>query len=190
MGVYIYDIIKEKVFLLTHTSYTRRVLHEWRRYLCLTNWGHLIHPDHGHHSSSSTMWPEQQAPTNHQGISYLAIVPTNNYNLHNMWRYSLKPMFVPQTHYLFGDSHAVAEICALNLGNFGVQTTIKSILLTLLLVWGDSLSLKLSPQWCLDVNGIDLIVVPTPKFPKVSGHFKRQHAICQINMSLRYKNWC
>ena len=60
--------------------------------------------------------------------------------------------------------------CALNLATFGVQTTIKSILLTLVLVWGDSLSLKLSPQWCLDVNGIDLIFVCTPKFPKVRGH--------------------
>ena len=74
-------------------------------------------------------------------------------------------------HYLFGDSHADAEICALNLATFGVGTNIKSILLTLNLVWGDSLRLKLSPQWCLDVNGIDLIVVCTPKFPKVGGHF-------------------
>ena len=56
------------------------------------------------------------------------------------------------------------------MGNFGVGTTIKSILLTLTLVWGDSLRLKLSPQWCLDVNGIDLIVVPTPKVAKVRAH--------------------
>jgi len=69
-------------------------------------------------------------------------------------------------HYLFGDSHADAEICALNLATFGVGTNIKSILLTLNLVWGDSLRLKLSPQWCLDVNGIDLIFVPTPKVAK------------------------
>ena len=40
-------IIKEKVFLVTHTSYTlyTRVLHVCRRYLSLANWGHLIHPD-------------------------------------------------------------------------------------------------------------------------------------------------
>ena len=77
-------------------------------------------------------------------------------------------MFEVHLHYLFGDSHADAEFCPLNLATFGVGTTIKSILLTLLLVWGDSLRLKLSPQWCLDVSGIDLIVVCTPKFPKFS----------------------
>ena len=74
-------------------------------------------------------------------------------------------------HYLFGDSHAVVEICPLNFGNFGVGTNIKSILLTLVLVWGDNSYYELSPQWCLDVNGIDLIFVPTPKLPKVGGHF-------------------
>ena len=78
-------------------------------------------------------------------------------------------MFEVHLHYLFGDSHAVVKVCALTFGNFGVQTNIRSILLTLVLVWGDNSYYELSPQWCLDVNGIDLIVVPTPKFPKVSG---------------------
>ena len=78
-------------------------------------------------------------------------------------------MFEVHLHYLFGDSHAVVKVCALTFGNFGVQTNIRSILLTLIMVWGDSLRLKLSPQWCLDVNGIDLIVVPTPKVAKFSG---------------------
>ena len=33
---------------------------------------------------------------------------------------------------------AGVDFCAQNLGNFGVQTTIKSILLTFCLVWGGS----------------------------------------------------
>ena len=44
-------------------------------------------------------------------------------------------------HYLIGDSHAAVEICALNFGNFGGQTNIRSILLTLVLVWGDNYKL-------------------------------------------------
>ena len=61
---------------------------------------------------------------------------------------------------------ADAEKCAQNLATFGVGTTIKSILLTFLLIWGGSSRLELPLQWCVDVNRIDLIFVPTPKFPK------------------------
>jgi hypothetical protein len=61
---------------------------------------------------------------------------------------------------------ADAEKCAQNLATFGVGTTIKSILLTFLLIWGGSSRLELPSQWCVDVNGIDLIVVPTPKVAK------------------------
>ena len=62
-------------------------------------------------------------------------------------------------HCLFGDSHADVDICALNLATFGGQTNIKSILLTLVLVWGGGSTFDPSPQWCLDVNGIDLLFV-------------------------------
>tara|TARA_B110000971_G_C19736536_1_gene375498 strand:+ start:481 stop:660 length:180 start_codon:yes stop_codon:yes gene_type:complete len=34
------------------------------------------------------------------------------------------------------------------------------------MVWGGSSRLELPPQWCVDVNGIDLIVVRTPKVAK------------------------
>ena len=129
---YIFTILlKKSIFSDPHQLYTT-VLHVCRRYLSVANWGHLRPPWPPLQQCSSTMWPEQQAPTNHQGISDLAIVSTNNCNLHNMWKYSLKPMFVPQTHYLFGDSHADAEICALTWATFGVGTNIKSILLTLI----------------------------------------------------------
>ena len=112
---YIFTILlKKSIFSDPHQLYTT-VLHVCRRYLCLANWGHLIHPDHGHHSSSSTMWPEQQAPTNHQGISDLAIVPTNNCNLHNMWRYSLKPMFVPNSLFIWRFACCRWDLCT----NFG-----------------------------------------------------------------------
>ena len=76
---------------------------------------------------------------------------------------------------------AGADNCPQNLANFGVQTTIKSIPLTSKHHWGDSSYYELSPHTIIKVNRIDLIVVCTPKFPKVSGHFKRQHANRQIN---------
>jgi hypothetical protein len=66
---------------------------------------------------------------------------------------------------------ADADNCAQNLGNFGGQTNIKSILLTFPLIWGGRSDLDLPPQWCLDVNGIDLTFVPTPKVAKFCGHF-------------------
>ena len=60
---------------------------------------------------------------------------------------------------------ADADNCPQNLATFGVGTNIKSILLTLKMVWGGSSRLELRTERCLDVNRIDLIVVPTPKFP-------------------------
>ena len=64
---------------------------------------------------------------------------------------------------------ADADNCPQNLATFGVQTNIKSILLTLILVLPGSSRLELPLQWCVDVNGIDLIVVRTPKLPKFCG---------------------
>ena len=66
---------------------------------------------------------------------------------------------------------ADADNCPQNLATFGVGTNIKSILLTFLLIWGGRSDLDLPPQWCLDVNGIDLIVVCTPKLAKFCAHF-------------------
>ena len=109
---------------------------------------------------------ENTSPTTHQGISDLGIVPTNNCNPHNMWKYSLKPIFVLTLPHWLPASARRAPNCPQNLATFGVGTTIKSILLTFCLVWGGSLRCKLPLQWCVDVNGIDLIVVPTPKVAK------------------------
>ena len=89
-------------------------------------------------------------------------------------------MFVPQTHYLFGDSHADAEICALTWATFGVGTNIKSIPLTSKHHWGDSLSLKLSPHTKIKVNRIDLIFVPTPKFHKFSAQIPSNRQINSV----------
>ena len=71
-------------------------------------------------------------------------------------------MFVPQTHYLFGDSHADAEIWA----TFGVGTNIKSIPLTSKHHWGDGSKVDPPPHTKTKVNRIDLIFVPTPKVAK------------------------
>jgi hypothetical protein len=124
---------------------------------------------------STRPWPSLQQrhrhvkftpPTNHQGISDLAIVPTNNCNPHNMWKYSLKPIFVLTLPHCLAASARRTPNCAQNLATFGGQTTIKSILLTFCLVWGGSLRCKLPLYTKGKVNRIDLIVVPTPKFPK------------------------
>jgi hypothetical protein len=64
---------------------------------------------------------------------------------------------------------ADGDNCPQNLASFGVQTNIKSILLTLILVWDGSSRLELPPQWCVGVNGIDLIFVCTPKVAKFCG---------------------
>ena len=80
-------------------------------------------------------------------------------------------MFVPQTHYLFGDSHADTKKCPPTWCNFGVQTNIKSIPLTSKHHWGDGSKVDPPPHTKTKVNRIDLIFVPTPKLHKVGGHF-------------------
>ena len=52
---------------MTHTSYTRRVLHVCRRYLCLSNWGHLIHPTMAFTSAAAPMGhqPTPNQPPRH-----------------------------------------------------------------------------------------------------------------------------
>jgi len=64
---------------------------------------------------------------------------------------------------------AGADNCPQNLGNFGVGTNIKSILLTFCLVCSGGSLFDLCTERCLKVNRIDLIFVPTPKFPKFCG---------------------
>ena len=60
---------------------------------------------------------------------------------------------------------AGVDFCAQNLGNFGVGTTIKSILLTSKHRSVHRSNTDLQPYTMQKVNRIDLIVVPTPKFP-------------------------
>ena len=64
---------------------------------------------------------------------------------------------------------ADADNCPQNLATFGVQTNIKSILLTFCMVWRGSSRLELRTERSLDVYEIDLIVVWPPKFPIVGG---------------------
>ena len=64
---------------------------------------------------------------------------------------------------------AGADNCPQNLGNFGVQTNIKSILLTLNMVCSGGSPFDLCTERCLNVNGIDLIFVCTPKVAKFCG---------------------
>ena len=64
---------------------------------------------------------------------------------------------------------ADADNCPQNLATFGVQTNIKSILLTFPLIWGGSSTLELRTERCLNVYGIDLIFVCTPKVAKFCG---------------------
>ena len=61
--------------------------------------------------------------------------------------------------------------CPQNLATFGVQTTIKSILLTLDMVCSGGSPFDLCTERCLDINRIDLIVVCTPKVAKLCGHW-------------------
>ena len=89
---------------------------------------------------------ENTSPTTHQGISDLGIVPTNNCNPHNMWKYSLKPIFVLTLPHWLPASARRAPNCPQNLATFGVGTTIKSIPLTSTHHCSGSLHLKLLPH--------------------------------------------
>ena len=153
---------------MTHTSYTRRVLHVCRRYLSLTNWGHLIHPTMAFSTAAAPtgLATGTNQPPRHQWSwysTYKQLQPTQHVKI------LFKTNICTTLPHCLAAALLGADNCPQNLGNFGVQTNIKSIPLTF-----KHRSVHRSKgdpplHTMFKVNRIDLIFVCTPKFPKFCG---------------------
>ena len=157
---------------MTHTSYTRRVLHVCRRYLSLANWGHLIHPTMAFTSAAAPPHGCLQTtgtnqPPRHCYRTYKQLQPTQHVKI------LMKTTICTMKPHCLAASAPRTPICPQNLATFGVQTNIKSIPLTFKHRSVRSSNLELPLYTKEKVNRIDLIFVWPPKVAKFCGQSRR-----------------